>query len=212
MREELTSRHEELTGVIIAGGRNERMGQVKGLMPIADEPLIARTLRELSQVCRRRLLVDNEPERFRPYAAAACAELIRDVVPHRGPMSGLHAALAHGSTPYYWAVGSDMPFVSGQAAIWLLERLKAEPMEVLAIVPRIDGQVHPLHGVYRQECLSSMTEALQSERTGLIRWLGGIHALYVTEQELTEAGFATRIVDSFNDEEGYRRCVEAALS
>ncbi|SDE29821.1 molybdopterin-guanine dinucleotide biosynthesis protein A [Paenibacillus sp. UNCCL117] len=198
-----------LTGVIVAGGLNTRMGRVKGLMPFAGQPLVLRSIAAMKQVCGQLLIVTNEPSDF-AFAAAAdpAVRIITDLIPHRGPMSGLHAALAQSEGSWFWAVGSDMPFISGAAALWQLDRLRASGR--WAAVPSIGSRLHPLHAVYHADCLPSLEAALHSPHTGLIRWLSGIPSLLLTEEEFAEVGLFTQWADSFNDHAEYERCLERA--
>ncbi|WP_159884665.1 molybdenum cofactor guanylyltransferase [Paenibacillus puerhi] len=197
----------ELTGVIIAGGLNTRMGRIKGLVPFPDEPLILRTIERMREACGELLLVTNDPAAYTPVVGQAVT-VIADRIPHKGPMSGLHAALAQSDGSFFWAVGSDMPFISASVAQWMLKRLHKSGAK--AAVPLIGGQLHPLHGVYLGDCLPSLEQTLHTARTGLVRWLGGIEADMPTEKDFTEAGLSVRCVDSFNNPHDYARCLEQA--
>ncbi|MGG2197065.1 MULTISPECIES: molybdenum cofactor guanylyltransferase [Paenibacillus] len=196
-----------LKGVIVAGGLNTRMGQAKGLMPIAGQPLIGRTVAEMHKVCDSVVVVANEPELYAA-AVGSGAELIADIIPHKGPMSGLHAALSGSSHDYHWVVGCDMPFVSSRVAAWLLRRLEAGAAP--AVIPCAGEQAHPLHGLYRRTCLPSVEARIRGGSTGLIRWLHEIGADFATEQELAAAGLDIDFALSFNDPEQYARCAAKA--
>lgn len=202
-------RRSELQGVIVAGGLNTRMGQVKGLMPIAGQPLIVRTIEEMQKVCDSLVVVANEPQLYASVIGSA-AKLISDIVPHQGPMSGLHAALSYSSYDYHWVVGCDMPFVSSVVAAWLLQRLEAG--DAPAVIPRIGEQPHPLHGLYRKACLASLEARIVEGPTGLIRWLHEIGADFVTGHELAAAGFSIDFTLSFNDPGQYAYCAAKAAA
>ncbi len=56
-----------LFGVILAGGRNRRMGgSPKAILPYRQEKLIHRQIRVLRTICEEVILVTNEPKLYLP--------------------------------------------------------------------------------------------------------------------------------------------------
>ncbi len=57
-----------ITGVILAGGLNRRMGgRLKALLPVQGQPLLLRQLKEMSSICKQVIVVTNELEVLRPH-------------------------------------------------------------------------------------------------------------------------------------------------
>lgn len=163
-----------LRGVILAGGENRRMGgKPKALLPIGGEMLIQRQIRLLTPSCSEIVVVTNEPGLYLPVVGRS-ARIVTDLEPGKGPLGGMHAAFSMRGHEYVWVVGCDMPFVSAAAADLMLR--KAMDMKLDAVVPRLDGRLHPLHAVYRFTCAKAVAELLASgtyrvtELFAKIRW------------------------------------------
>jgi molybdopterin-guanine dinucleotide biosynthesis protein A len=163
-----------LSGVILAGGENRRMGgKPKALLTIGGEMLIQRQIRQLTPICSEIVVVTNDPGLYVPVVGRS-ARIIADLDPGKGPLGGMHSAFSLHGHEYAWVVGCDMPFVSAAAADLMLGKMK--DMKLDAVVPRLAGRLHPLHAVYRSTCAKAVAELLASETyrvTGLlekIRW------------------------------------------
>ncbi|MBP1992950.1 molybdenum cofactor guanylyltransferase [Paenibacillus eucommiae] len=85
-----------MTGVILAGGMNRRMGgKLKALLPIEGIPLIRLQLQEMSQLCRDILIVTQTPQLLKDAIDGFDSARVRymaDIWPGKGPLSGIHAA------------------------------------------------------------------------------------------------------------------------
>ena len=85
----------DATAVVLAGGRSTRMGRDKAFLDLAGKPLIARVLDVLLPLFREVLV--SGPRRP-PYDGLGLP-LVPDIVPGRGPLSGLHAGLVSNTVP-----------------------------------------------------------------------------------------------------------------
>lgn len=163
-----------LTGVILAGGENRRMGgSHKALLDFGGKTLIERQIAAMSTICTELIVVTNDPKLFLPVVDRS-VRIITDFYPGKGPLGGIHAALSLTRNDNVWIVGCDMPYVGPDAAGLLLERLQLA--EADAAVPHVDGKLQPLHAVYNRRCADQAAELLAEEAyrvTGLfdrIRW------------------------------------------
>ena len=169
----------DITGALISGGRAARMGGVaKGLLTLDGRPVLARTLDLFGRLFGASLLVVNHPD---PYAAFQVAR-VADVFPGRGAPGGLHAALAASTTPWVFAAACDMPFLS-EAGIALLAARRAG---ALAVVPRWEGRLEPLHALWSRQALPVLERALAEGDTSLQR-LGALVGAVLVEADAWRA-------------------------
>lgn len=101
---------EQISGLILAGGRGMRMGQVnKGLQNFQGEPMVSHVLRRLSpQVSQVSINVNQDAEQYTVYHCP----LIPDAIPdYAGPLAGLHAGLLSCTTEYLVTAPCDSPFL-----------------------------------------------------------------------------------------------------
>jgi molybdopterin-guanine dinucleotide biosynthesis protein A len=152
----------DITGALVAGGRATRMGgAAKGLLRLEGRPLVARSLDLFGRLFGDALLVVNDPDPYRAFEVRS----VPDLVPGRGAPGGLHAALMAASTPWVFAAGADMPFLSA-GGIGLLAARRAG---ALAVVPRWEGRLEPLHALWSRQALPALERALMEGDLSLRR-------------------------------------------
>ena len=99
------------TGVLLAGGRAERMGgRDKGLLPLAGEPLIAHGVRRLKpQVAELLISANRHLETYQQFGCRVICD--GDDDRFRGPLAGMLAALRATTTPYVLTAPCDSPLL-----------------------------------------------------------------------------------------------------
>lgn len=162
-----------ISGVILAGGQNRRMGgKMKALLQLDGQLFIERQLAELSKLCSEIIIVANEPRLFEEQLSwpQAQVRIVRDKQPGKGPLAGLQAAMATTSSDELWVVACDMPYVSAEAAKVLLElRRSGEHGGRDLALPLISGRLQPLHAIYHRRCLEAVEQLLVEERYRIMR-------------------------------------------
>ncbi len=101
-------------GALLAGGRSRRFGSPKALARLDGVRLIDRARTAIEAAGLRPLLVDREGDRLGPALGLAS---VPDARPHRGPLSGLVAALrvaADRGLAGVVAVGVDQPLLPAE--------------------------------------------------------------------------------------------------
>ena len=91
---------------------------------------------------------------------------VPDIVPHRGPLSGIHAGLAAAEKEACLVLSVDAPLVPLAALSALLKQHEG-PITVLAH----GGRLEPLIGVYDSSLAPLCGELLQGERSSVMRLL-----------------------------------------
>jgi molybdenum cofactor guanylyltransferase len=144
----------EAEGFVLAGGRSSRMGQDKALLQVAGRSLVELALDKL-----RGLSLAAAPR----IAGAASdlssyADVIADLHPGCGPLSGMEAALAATTQPLNVFLPVDIPLLPARFLAWML--LRAETTGALITIARIGGSPQPLCAVYHRDLLPSITASL----------------------------------------------------
>jgi len=136
------------SAIVLAGGFSSRFGQDKGVLELANKPLIKHVVDAVKPIVDEVIVVANSQERIAKYAEIVAAD-VRFTVDSGKPNSPLIGALtgfesAHGK--YALLLPFDMPFVSREVVSLLFELC----LNKAAVVPRWpDGKVEPLHAVYQ---------------------------------------------------------------
>lgn len=200
-----------ITGVILAGGLNLRMGgKPKALLPVQGQPMLLKQITEMMHITNQIVVVSNEPEVLKPHISHVSPELevrwVTDVYVQKGPLSGIHAAAQAATGDFLWIVGCDMPFLSSQAAQKMADLCLEANVD--AVIPVLDGKIQPLHGVYSRLIGSEAEVLLKQEKYRLmglldhIDWLPADNVFFETYLLPTE--FATNV----NTPESYKEMLD----
>lgn len=194
---------EGLTGVILAGGQNRRMGgMMKALLSLEGSLFIERQLAELRKLCSDIVIVANDRAAFAPWQSRH-VKVIPDLQPGSGPLAGLQAAMTSARTESLWVVACDMPFASAAAASAMAELLAEEGMD--AVMPMLDGKVQPLHAMYRRRCLAAVDELLRAEQYRVMALLHKLNYTAAEERFFLERGISTQFAVNVNELEHYNK-------
>ncbi len=166
------------TGVILAGGRSQRMGRDKALLPVGDTPLIELVFRRLQQVLPDIVVVAKQPER---YDFLPC-NVITDQFEGAGPLVGIHAALDHCTTAGVFVVACDMPLLQ----VDLIRHQVALGADWEVVVPTAAQHVEPLHAWYSRNCLPTILDQLMFGRRRVTSFFDLVRVKRLTEDEIRQ--------------------------
>lgn len=167
----------DCTAVILAGGDSRRMGQDKAMLPLHGKPLLQHVSESMTQLFPVVIVSVRGPR------AGLDLPQVCDALSDGGPLAGLAAALGHIETPWLFAVGCDMPFVSPGVMAVLADRRDGHQ----AVVPVVQGHPQPLAAFYRRDCLDAIRDIQAgSGKRSLRALLERLDVCYVDEAELRE--------------------------
>lgn len=173
----------ELCAIILAGGRSSRMGTNKAMLPLAGIPVIERLIMGLQQVVNHIVITGGEFETYRHLGI----EMVPDIFPGRGPLSGIHAGLTACHSPWCLVIACDMPFVNQKVFQRFYEWCThVDSDQYQAIVPIVEGRVQPLLAAYHQSVLPSLTTALKSGQLKMTHWIESLQTQYVDGMMLSK--------------------------
>ncbi|MET1116486.1 MAG: molybdenum cofactor guanylyltransferase MobA [Comamonas sp.] len=103
-----TLRCDDITGLVLAGGRGARMGGIdKGLQPFRGVPLARHALQRLTPQVGSCLV--NANRHLDQYAAFGVPVLPDSLADYAGPLAGFLCGLNHCATPWLLTVPCDTP-------------------------------------------------------------------------------------------------------
>ncbi|TAG32768.1 MAG: molybdenum cofactor guanylyltransferase MobA [Polaromonas sp.] len=156
---------QEITAVILAGGRGSRMGGVdKGLQNFKGVPLALHTLQRLSpQVGRVMINANRNRAAYEAFGVPVWLDAAT-LGDYAGPLAGFMTALAHCQTPYLLTVPCDTPLFPHDLASRLADALASSQADfAVASAPEEHGQLRAqpvfcLMGVHMQGSLQRFTQ------------------------------------------------------
>jgi molybdopterin-guanine dinucleotide biosynthesis protein A len=138
---EITRPLEDVTGIVLAGGRSSRFGSDKLVAELDGRPLVHHALEAVAAVAGHVVVVaapgtlPSIPEHLESRVL-----VVHDPEPFGGPLVGLVAALSHVNSPVAIVVGGDMP----RLVPAVLRRLLAALGPARAAILEVPGRVQPL--------------------------------------------------------------------
>lgn len=146
--------------VILAGGFSRRFGQDKGLVQLADRPLVRHVLDAVNSIVEEKIVVVSsrvQAENFAKVVGLGVNVLV-DVDDVQSPLIGALTGFEEARGKYVLLLPCDTPLVSRDVLLLLFELCIGKN----AVIPRWpNGYMEPLHGVYyRKSVLEAAKDAL----------------------------------------------------
>jgi molybdenum cofactor guanylyltransferase len=190
-----------MTGIVLAGGENRRMGADKAFLPIAGSPLIEHVLRPLARLFREIIVVTNSPERYAAYGVS----VVRDAFDKRGPLTGIYTGLLHSNDEYNFVVACDMPFLNARLIAYMITL--AEGYD--AVVPTKGEFMEPLHAVYYRGIVPVIEERIRQNDQRIRNMFATLRIRYVLKEEIGRFDPECKSFRNLNTRQDYE---EAALA
>ncbi len=180
-----------VTAAIMAGGRSQRMGVDKTLLPFDGEPLVRRVAETAARVCAEVVVVTNRPEAMSEAGLAPDVRVLTDEVAYQGPLGGLASALAAAQADWVLALAADMPWLE-PSVIRALWDARGDAQVVLPVSER---GPEPLLALYHRDCLPEVRRVLASGRRRLIAILPAVRVAEVSLDalELVDPGLRSLV-------------------
>jgi molybdopterin-guanine dinucleotide biosynthesis protein A len=182
-------------GVLLAGGRGERLGLglPKALASLAGATLLERALATLAAVCDE-VLVTAPPE---VAGALGIAGVVPDVEGAGGPLAGLVAGLNARPFERAIALAVDLPLLGPADLAVLL----ATGGHHAAVLPAPGGVPQPLAAVYGAAAAAPLAARLAAGERSVTGAVGTLGPLLLGDDALWIAGIAPRAFHNVNTPE-----------
>jgi molybdopterin-guanine dinucleotide biosynthesis protein A len=190
----------DVTAFVLAGGKSSRMGSDKAFLKLRDETLLSRTLKIVGVVAQEVVIV-GDARKFAPFG-----RVVEDVYRDRGPLGGIHAALASSSTDLNLMLAVDLPFVESRFLEYLL--LRARESVTMVTVPRAGEGFQPLCAVYRRGFLGLAEQSLREGKNKIDALFAKVETCVIELDELVRAGFSAEMFRNLNTREEFEKAKE----
>lgn len=155
----------EITGIVLSGGKSKRLGTEKGLAIYGGKPLASYSIAALEPLCGKILLSANSE--LGAYSQFGL-KIIQDEIRNIGPMGGLLACLKQSQTRYNLVLSCDIPFVESELLSYLVSQI--ENYQV-AVPVHGEGRLEPLCGFYNTNVISQLEKSVHSGNYKLMDFL-----------------------------------------
>jgi molybdopterin-guanine dinucleotide biosynthesis protein A len=135
------------SAIILAGGVSSRFGQDKGLLQLANKPLVRHVLDAISTLVDEKMVVASSKVQAENYAKVLGSDVnvLIDVDDAQSPLVGALTGFKEAHGRYALLLSCDTPFVSRDVVSLLFELC----INRNAVIPRWpNGYIEPLQTVY----------------------------------------------------------------
>ncbi|MCF6154119.1 MAG: molybdenum cofactor guanylyltransferase [Candidatus Brocadia sp.] len=186
-----------MTAIILAGGKSRRMGFNKAFLTYGDKTFIEHQIARLRRIFDEIILSANDVSIYNHLNLP----VVSDIMPERGPLSGICAGLMRSSSFHSFVIACDMPFIHEKIILYLRERIDGYDV----VVPQTSRGLEPLHAFYSKKCIQPMYRCLNEGRLRIIDFFSEVKVKIVDEQEFKELDTSTQPLVNLNTPEEYHK-------
>lgn len=132
---------DKITGIILAGGKSQRMGTDKGLLNLNGQTFMQHICDALQPIVGSNILIVSANKDYDLLGFSR----VEDIVENKGPVGGLYTALNESKTKINLVLSVDVPMVSTELLEWLV---KNHSETFMVTQTKNEGKTNPLIGVY----------------------------------------------------------------
>lgn len=169
----------DVTGIILAGGKNKRMGTHKAFLKIGEKTIIEEIFAIFKGIFKEIIIVANETERFDFLGV----KVVADIISLKGPLGGIHTGLLSSNNLYNFIVACDMPFINQSLVRCLLEEVEGDDVTVA----EYNGGLQPLCAIYSKNCIEPIEKQLSKDNLKVTDFFKDVKVKIITEKKV--AGF-----------------------
>ena len=164
------------TGIILAGGKNLRMGQNKAFIEVQGERIIDRIRKIFGELFAEVLLVTNSPGEYLDLKL----RMVTDLYPEKGSLGGVFTGLFYASFSHAFVAACDMPFLNRD----LISHLVSLSPGYDIVIPRSEDGLQPLHAVYSRRCMPFMEDLLRQGNLKILDFFHRVKKREVPPEEI----------------------------
>jgi molybdopterin-guanine dinucleotide biosynthesis protein A len=165
-----------LTGIILSGGKNSRMGENKAFLRVNGERLIDRTVRLFRAIFREVIIVTATPLDYLDQPTV----VVTDILPEKGALGGIYTGLFFATHEKAFVAACDMPFLNSAFMEYLITRASGYDI----VVPETSDGLQPLNAIYSRRCLPTIRGLLDRNRLKIIGFYPGHAQLKISAETI----------------------------
>lgn len=168
----------EVTGVVLAGGKSSRFGQDKGMYPYKGKPMVLHALAILEPLCSKLMISTNDSRSYAGFGYAC----IEDISHNAGPLAGIQSAITHAPADLVAIISCDTPSIPTALYARLIKSIRNHDV----VMPSHKGFIETMTAVYAKKCLPLIEAAIKSKHFRILDAIKPMDSLFL---EIQHEGF-----------------------
>jgi molybdopterin-guanine dinucleotide biosynthesis protein A len=187
---------QNVTAVVLAGGKSSRMGRDKSFLPLGEKNLLQIVLEILTPSFSNTLLSVADESRYQEFGVPLIVDRYHEI----GPIGGICSVLEQSDANRIFCVACDMPFLNAALISDLCAREKAE-----AVIPLWNGRAEVLHAIYSNSLIGRFQLAIGQRKYKITDTLSNADVEYVPESVVQKYDPDGRSFENLNTPADYAR-------
>ena len=184
---------DEITGVILAGGKSSRIGQDKSFLHLNGKPLIEVAIDNLSEIFKSLLIITNNPKPYKTFGIRVAGDRIKDC----GPLGGIYTGLSISENMNNFVVACDMPFLDKELISYMIEEIG----DYDVVIPKFNGRLQPLCAIYSKNCIKPIENQIFNQKLKIVDFFKDVKVKIIENEEIKKIESAERSFFNINTPE-----------
>lgn len=186
-----------ITGIILAGGKNSRMGTNKAFLQLNGIRLIDSILSIYKFFFSEIIIVTNNPLSYTEFSDAT---VVTDIYKRKGALGGIYTGLFYAKNHYSFIAACDMPFINKDLIAYLIQKTGQDDV----IVPQLSQGFQPLHAIYSRNCLPHIKKMLFADQLKIDHFFKSVKLLCIDEEKIKSFDQDVRFFTNINTPEDFK--------
>jgi molybdopterin-guanine dinucleotide biosynthesis protein A len=166
-----------MTGIILAGGKNTRMGVNKAFLEVDGIRLIDNILSVYRKIFSEIIIVTNDPLSYIEFPDTV---VVTDIYKGKGSLGGIYTGLFYAKNDYSFAAACDMPSLNIDFILFMIGRI--DKYEI--VVPELPEGFQALHAIYSRRCLPAIKKMILADKLKIAGLYKEIRTLKITQEQI----------------------------
>jgi molybdate transport system regulatory protein len=181
----------DVTGLILIGGRSSRMGIDKASLYLEEESFTSMIYKKLNSLLAETFVVAGEHNATNWKQKLP---VVQDKISDQGPLMGLYSGLSSSTTEWVFVTSVDTPLVSTE----MIEELYNERSGYEAVIYHDSGRLHPLCGLYHRSCFNRIEETMSEGQRSMKKFVNRLKV------KILDVGLNEKRLFNINTPEDYK--------
>ena len=187
----------EVTAIILAGGKSRRMGLNKAFLKYGSTTFIEHQVMMLRKIFDEIILSANDANAY----TRLKLPIVSDIIPEKGPLSGICAGLSRAKSSHAFVIACDMPFINEKLILYLKSQINGYDV----VVPQTSRGLEPMHAFYSRNCIQPMHRCLEEGRLRIVDLFSEVKVKIVGEKEFAGLDESLQSLINLNTPEEYKK-------
>ncbi len=145
-----------ITGIILAGGKSSRMGTDKGFVSYNNKPFVEHIIKAMQPLVGDIIIISNN-KNYEVFGF----DCYNDLVKNAGPLAGIYTGLKYSKTENNLIVSCDVPLINTEVLQKLTEQTN-DSSDIIQLQSK--GKNMPLIAIYKKYCMNIFKEELKQDQ------------------------------------------------